>query len=437
LGKAYQTIAVIPGLCDGCGDCVPACLQAKGIKDPIQSRIKPIKDLKESFFAPTICLQCGDPGCVSSCPAKALTKNPETGVIEWNKDNCVNCLLCTLACPYGGIFYDPMEGHVIKCDQCGGDPACVKVCKPKALVYRDESEIFNRVGDLEDLFVANSCCQGCNTEILIRHVLRRVGPNTVLATPPGCVPGTGAVGVNGLTTTKIPVFHPLLTNTASMLAGIKRYYNRIGRDVTMLALAGDGGTADVGFQSLSGAAERGEQMVFVCIDNEGYMNTGTQRSGTTPFGAWTSTTPVGDKLRGKASDQKYMPLIMVMHRCEYVATATVAYLDDFYKKLDRAIESSRKGLAYLHVFSPCVSGWRFDTAMTIEVQRMAVETNYFPLWEFEKDKKKIRFTHATEHPFPIERYLSMVGKFRHLNDGEVAHIQRSTDDRMELLKSLS
>jgi phenylglyoxylate dehydrogenase beta subunit len=132
-----------------------------------------------------------------------------------------------------------------------------------------------------------------------------------------------------------------------------------------------------------------------------------------------------------------MPLIMVMHRCEYVATASVAYLDDFYKKLDHAIESSKKGLAYLHVFSPCTSGWRFDGSMTIEVQRMAVETNYFPLWEFEKEKKKIRFTHLPEHPLPIERYLSMVGKFRHLNDEEVAHLQRSTDDRMELLKSLS
>jgi phenylglyoxylate dehydrogenase beta subunit len=132
-----------------------------------------------------------------------------------------------------------------------------------------------------------------------------------------------------------------------------------------------------------------------------------------------------------------MPLIMVMHRCEYVATATVAYLDDFYRKLDHAIESSKKGLAYLHVFSPCVSGWRFDTSMTIEVQRMAVESNYFPLWEFEKDKKKIRFTHVPEHSLPIERYLSMVGKFRHLNPEEVARIQRSTDDRIELLKSLS
>jgi phenylglyoxylate dehydrogenase beta subunit len=300
-----------------------------------------------------------------------------------------------------------------------------------------ESDVFNRVGDLEDLFVANSCCQGCNTEILMRHVLRRVGPNTVVAAPPGCVPGVGTVGVNGLTCTKVPVFHPLLTNTASMLAGIKRYYNRIGRDVTMLALAGDGGTADVGFQSLSGAAERGEQIIFVCIDNEGYMNTGTQRSGTTPFGAWTSTTPVGRELRGKTRDQKYMPLIMVTHRCEYVATASIAYLDDFYRKLDKAMGASKKGMAYLHVFSPCVSGWRYDTSMTIEVQRMAVETNYFPLWEYENEKGRIRFTHKTDDGTPVERYLSMLGKFRHLNAGEIAHIQKTTDERIRLLKSLS
>jgi len=437
LGKAFKTIEVIPGLCDGCGECVNACIQAKGVNRPIQSRIKPLKDLKEPFFAPTICLQCGDPACVPVCPADALNKNPETGVIEWDETKCVNCLLCTLACPYGGIVYDPVDAHVIKCDQCGGDPACVKVCKPGALIYRQESEIFNRIGDLEDLFVANSCCQGCNTEILMRHVLRRVGPNTVLAAPPGCVPGVGTVGVNGLTCTKIPSFHPLLTNTAAMLAGAKRYYTRIGRDVTMLALAGDGGAADVGFQSLSGAAERGERMIFVCIDNEGYMNTGTQRSGTTPFGAWTSTTPVGSVLRGKTRDQKYMPLIMVMHKCEYVATASVAFMKDFYDKLDKAIEAEKRGMAYIHVFSPCASGWRFDPSMTIEVQRMAVKTNMFPLWEYNNAEGRIRFTQVIDNPLPLERYLSLVGKFRHLNREEIAHIQKNTTERLDLLKSLS
>jgi phenylglyoxylate dehydrogenase beta subunit len=205
----------------------------------------------------------------------------------------------------------------------------------------------------------------------------------------------------------------------------------------MLALAGDGGTADVGFQSLSGAAERGERMIFVCIDNEGYMNTGTQRSGTTPFGAWTSTTPVGAALRGKTRDQKYMPLIMVMHQCEYVATASVAFMKDFYEKLDKAIEAEKRGMAYLHVFSPCASGWRFDPSMTIEVQRMAVETNVFPLWDYEKAVGKIRFTHDIDHALPVERYLSLIGKYRHLNPDETAIIQKTTDKRVELLKALS
>lgn len=435
--KAYNTIEVIPDLCDGCGDCVKACQEAKGVKNPNQSRIQIIKDDKEAFTAPNICCQCGDPSCAAVCPANALTKNLKTGVVEWDKEKCVNCLLCTLACPYGGILYDPIGKHVIKCDHCGGDPACVKACEKKALVYRMEGEMFNRVGDWEDLFVANSCCVGCNLEIVIRHILRRVGPNTIVAAPPGCVPGVGTVGVNGLTCTKVPSFHPLLTNTASMLAGIKRYYKRIGRDVTMLALAGDGGAADVGFQSLSGAAERGEQMIFICLDNEGYMNTGMQRSGTTPFGSWTSTTPVGEELRGKTSDQKYLPLIMVMHNCEYVATVSIAYLHDFYQKLDKAIEAEKRGMAYVHVFSPCVTGWRFDSSKTIEVQRIGVETNIFPLWEYEKRIGKIRFTHEVDNPLPVEHYLKMLGKFRHLNQKEIEYIQKMAGRRIEFLKSLS
>jgi phenylglyoxylate dehydrogenase beta subunit len=437
VGKAYKTIEVIPELCDGCRECVAACLKVNGLHDPDQSRIKLVKRLTEPFFAPAICLQCGEPACAAECPTDALVKNYETGIVGWNADDCNGCMACTAACEYGGIESDPVTGLVAKCDQCGGQPACVAACKPGALRFRHESDIFNRVGDLEDLFVANSCCVGCNLEVVMRHVLRRVGPNCVVAAPPGCVPGVGTVGVNGRTCTKVPSFHPLLTNTASMLAGTRRYYRRIGRKVTMLALAGDGGTADVGFQSLSGAAERGEEILYVCIDNEGYMNTGAQRSGTTPFGAWTSTTPVGEALRGKTRDQKYMPLIMVMHKCEYVATVSVAFLQDFYEKLDKALEASERGMAYLHVFSPCVSGWRYDSAKTMAVQRMAVAANVFPLWEYENPTGHIRFTEPVDHPVPVERYLSMLGKFRHLNREEIAHVQRIADERIAVLGALA
>jgi phenylglyoxylate dehydrogenase beta subunit len=222
-----------------------------------------------------------------------------------------------------------------------------------------------------------------------------------------------------------------------MLAGVRRYYNRIGRDVTMLALAGDGGTADVGFQSLSGAAERGEQMIYICLDNEGYMNTGVQRSSTTPYGAWTTTTPVGPALRGKTRDAKPLPVLMMMHNCEYVATASTAFMEDYYKKLDKAVEAAKKGMAYLHVFSPCPTGWRFSPSQLIQVSRKGVETNLVPLWEYSYEEGRLRFTHPIDDPLPVEAYLSLVGKYRHLDEEQIAHIQHVIDKNIEVLKNFS
>ncbi|MDF1554153.1 MAG: thiamine pyrophosphate-dependent enzyme [Deferrisomatales bacterium] len=382
------------------------------------------------------CRQCGDPRCVEDCPARALRVDAITGVVAWDADRCVNCQLCTLACSYAGVTLNPKTDRVMKCDHCAGDPACVKACKPGALEYVRAGEIYKTWGDLEDLFVPGmSFCLGCNSELLVRHTLRRIGSNVVVATPPGCVPGVGSVGVNGRTATKTPVFHPLLTNTASMLAGARRYYKRIGRDVTMLALAGDGGTADVGFQSLSGAAERGEQMIYICIDNEGYMNTGVQRSSTTPYGAWTSTTPVGAALRGKTRDAKYLPIIMVMHNCEYVATASLAFMEDYYAKLDKAVAAAKRGMAYLHVFSPCPTGWRYPPNRLIEIGRKAVETNMVPLWEYSAEEGEVRFTRPVDDPRPVRELLSLIGKYRHLSDEQVAHIEATVGNRIRMLKS--
>jgi len=439
MGKSYSTIAFYPEKCDGCNDCVEACAQIKsGTVDPKHSRIKVVKDTDEGLFGLALCRQCGEPLCVMDCPSGALSKDEESGVVLWDDAKCVNCQLCTLACAYAGITYNSVTDQVMKCDLCDGDMPCVKSCKPRALEFKTGSHIYNTWGDMEDLFVPGvSACLGCNSELLMRHTLRRVGPNTVVATPPGCIPGVGAVGFNGITSTKTPVFHPLLSNTAAMLAGVRRYYNRIGRDVTMLALAGDGGAADVGFQSLSGAAERGEQMIFICVDNEGYMNTGVQRSSTTPYGAWTSTTPVGKALRGKGRDAKPMPLLMVMHNCEYVATASLAFMEDYYAKLDKAIEAAKKGMAYIHVFSPCPTGWRFSPGKLIEAARKAVEVNMVPLWEYEYEKGQIRFTHPVDNPLPVQSYLSMIGKYGHLDDKQVAYIQRKTDERVEMLKKFT
>lgn len=438
MGTSHPTIAFHRDRCDGCGKCVEACAEAcEGTPAPEQSRIQLCRDGEGGWVA-TLCRQCAQPRCVPACPAGALSKDPETGVVAWDGERCVGCRLCTLACPYAGVLWNGSRDRVMKCELCGGDPACVKSCPLGALELTAASGIYNRWGDLEDLFVPGiSACLGCNSELLVRHTLRRLGPNTVVATPPGCIAGVGAVGVNGRTSTKTPVFHPLLTNTAAMLAGVRRYYNRIGRDVTMLAFGGDGGTADVGFQSLSGAAERGEQMIYICVDNEGYMNTGVQRSSTTPYGAWTSTTPVGRELRGKSRDAKPMPLLMVMHNCEYVATASTAFMGDYYEKLDKALEASRRGMAYLHVFSPCPTGWRFPPSELIEVGRKAVETNVFPLWEFELEEGSVRLTHPVEDPLPVDLFLSLIGKYRHLDEEQKVYIRQKTEERLRLLQKFA
>jgi phenylglyoxylate dehydrogenase beta subunit len=320
---------------------------------------------------------------------------------------------------------------------CDGAPACVKACTTGALKHLKTARIYNEVGNLEDLFAPGlSGCQGCNTELIMRHTLRRIGPDVVVATPPGCIPGMGSVGYNGLTGTKVPVFHPLLTNTASMLAGVRRYYKRSGRDVMAVALAGDGGTADVGFQSLSGAAERGEEILYICVDNEGYMNTGMQRSGCTPYGAWTSTTPVGERAHGKTQDAKNLPLLMVMHDCAYVATASTAFMEDLYAKLDRAIQAAKTGFAYLHIYSPCTTGWRFPSDQNIEVARKAVETNFVLLWEF-NPRDGLHLTRPAEDARPITEYLEVLGKYRHLAPEQVAHIERSVATNLGRIQMLA
>ena len=433
MGAAYETIHFKAEACDGCNDCMSACAQAKTqTDDHRQSRIQ-IVPLGEGFEL-AICRQCGDPECVLNCPAAALSKNAGSGVIAWDGSKCVNCLLCTVGCAYGGIAYDSVSSHVIKCDMCDGAPACVKACTPGALKHITTGRIYNEVGNLEDLFVPGlSGCQGCNTELIMRHTLRRIGPDVVVATPPGCIPGMGSVGYNGLTGTKVPVFHPLLTNTASMLAGVRRFYKRSGRDVMAVALAGDGGTADVGFQSLSGAAERGEEILYICVDNEGYMNTGMQRSGCTPYGAWTSTTPVGERAHGKTQDAKNLPLLMVMHNCSYVATASTAYMEDLYEKLDHAIQAAKTGFAYLHIYSPCTTGWRFPSDQNVEVARKAVETNFVLLWEFNPEDG-LRLTHPVDNALPIDAYLAVLGKYRHLDPDQVAHIERTLANNLSRIQ---
>lgn len=281
-----------------------------------------------------------------------------------------------------------------------------------------------------------SACQGCGAELILRRVLQLAGQNTIVCVPPGCLGGSGVVGWDYQTGMEIPVHIPLLTNTASYLSGVSRMYQRKGRgDVNIVCVAGDGATADGGFQSLSGAAERNEKILYICYDNEGYMNTGFQRSSTTTLGSHTSTTPLGSVISGKEQQQKYLPLIMSMHNLSYCATASPSHMADMVAKIEKGLAWSKEGFAYIHMFSPCPTGWLYDIDQGIQIARKAVQSNFFPLWEMEN--RTYRMTYDNKKPISIADFVSDIGKFRDLSTEDIDAIQKMVDDRYEKLKKLS
>ena len=279
-----------------------------------------------------------------------------------------------------------------------------------------------------------SACQGCGGELILRTVLQVSGKNTIIGIPPGCMAGAGVVGWNYSNGLKIPVHIPLLDNTASFLTGLSQMYERKGRtDVNIVAVAGDGATADCGFQSLSAAAERNEKMLYVCYDNEGYMNTGYQRSSTTTLGSKTSTTPVGSVINGK-QQQKYLPLIMSMHGIEYCATASPSNMADLVAKIQKGLEASKRGFAYLHVFSPCPTGWAYKPEKAIEVARKAVQCNVFPLWHMDESGYHLN---ESKKPITVAEFVKGIGKFKNLQADQIERIQQAADARYALLKRMS
>lgn len=278
-----------------------------------------------------------------------------------------------------------------------------------------------------------SACVGCNVELTLRTVLRVLGPHTILAIPPGCMGGVGVVGLRQTMGAKVPVFFPLLDNTASMLAGIKLYYRRKSREINVVAFAGDGATVDCGFQSLSGAAERGDNIIYICYDNEGYMNTGFQRSGSTAKGSWTSTTPVGPARKGKMQQKKDFPLIMAMHDIPYMATASPAYVNDLVAKVKRA-RDVKDGLAYIHVLNPCSNGWGYPPDQSLNIARLTVQTRFFPLYEV--DHGQFRLTYNFGTPKPVKAFVQKLKKYRHLVDADIGELQELVDKKWETLQRL-
>ncbi|MFC1993914.1 thiamine pyrophosphate-dependent enzyme [Chloroflexota bacterium] len=412
------------GCSPDCSDCVETCARER---DGI-SRIKAIHLQEVGFHGANVCYQCGDPLCRDVCPTGAIEKSEADGVVRVSEEKCIGCALCTLACPYGGIYFSPERKKAFKCDACGGEPLCLKACKFDALAFIQNSRLLDYFVPEKDMLPSGlASCYGCGAEMTFRFILKTLGNDCIYFTAPGC----GAFLLfSGITTSCMT----LMTNAPSYMTGVSRYYRKMGRDVKLVGYCGDGTTADIGFQFLSGAAERGENFIYICYDNEAYMNTGVQRSGTTPKFTWTNTSPVGNTRRGKKEASKYVPLLMALHNIPYAATATVAYLEDFLQKLKKA-EAVKDGLAYIHVYSPCPTGWKSQPEDTVELSRLAVDTNYFPLWEAERGK--FNFTVDVKEPKPIQEFTRLMGRYSHLSDKELDEFQQMVNDRYGFMKALA
>ncbi len=269
-------------------------------------------------------------------------------------------------------------------------------------------------------------CAGCGEALALRYVLKVLGRNAMMTVPACC--GTIVDGVWPHTAVHIPLLHTAFETAAAAAAGLRAALDVQGHeDTTVLAWAGDGGTFDIGLQALSSVAERNEDVLYICYDNEAYMNTGIQRSSATPYGSWTTTTPVD---RPKGEPKKNIIEIMAAHRVPYVATACVAYPEDLTAKVKKAI--SIRGFKFMHLITPCPPGWKMPSELSIEMARNAILSKVFPLYEVE-DGEKYRITVMPEKFIPVRDYLHRQGRFRHLPGAEVAYIQEIVDAEWEKL----
>ena len=267
-----------------------------------------------------------------------------------------------------------------------------------------------RIPKKKFLMPGNAACPGCPETMGMRYLKMALGDNFVMVIPAGC--SSVIQGIAPRSGIYAPILNIVFAAGASAAAGMKAGFESIGRkDVEVVVWAGDGGTGDIGFQALSGAAERDDDILYICVDNEAYMNTGIQRSSLTPYGAWTTTT-----WTGKREHKKNIPLIMIAHGVKYVATASVGYPTDFIAKVKKA--SQIRGFKYIHLLAPCPVGWRFDPALTGEIGQLAVKTGLFPLYEYENGKFQLsplarRYKDPSKR-VPVVEYLKLQGRYKHL-----------------------
>jgi len=290
----------------------------------------------------------------------------------------------------------------------------------------------NKVADSisrEEYFYGHKACAGCGGSLAVRAALKVLGKNAVSVLPAGCM---SAVGFNfpQLCFSNNSIISTF-AGTASMLTGIEAGLRAKGyKDFTAVGFAGDGGTADIGIQALSGAIDRNDNIIYICYDNEAYMNTGIQKSGLTPFGARTTTTPAGANVHGNIRPKKNMFEIVAAHGIPYAATASVGYIGDFIAKVQKA--SQIQGTKYIHVIAPCPTGWGVAVDETVEIAKEVVDSGLWYLAEYENGE--YRLTHRPKEFTSAEAYLKRQGRFRHLTEDDIKVITDSRDEKWKFIE---
>ena len=289
--------------------------------------------------------------------------------------------------------------------------------------------------EIDGLAPGHRACIGCGEALAVRLACKAMGENVIVSNATGCMEIISSQFPT--TSWDIPWIHTLFENTAAVASGVESGLKIIAKKgirpdkgTKVVAMAGDGGTSDIGLQALSGALERWHDLLYICFDNEAYMNTGIQRSSATPMGASTTTSPAGKQSIGQKTWKKNMPAIAVAHEIPYVATASPSYPFDMMEKIKKGLAVD--GPAYVHVFSVCPTGWRSAPDLSVRLGRLAVQTGVFPLYEVENGKYKLSMD--TSPLRPLQDYLKLQGRFRHLSEGTIKQIQDRVISDYEKLK---